>query len=130
MKENIIKWIGTIVIITISVILAFNMTSVKKVYVKKLYVFDIIEHSYELKDGRKAKFTLSLGSYNKEETERAKKDVQIIIPEFSRILETLSAADFKNTSDLLVIKAKLLLQLNELGYSIETTNFKTFPIIY
>lgn len=126
---SFIKWIGTIIILSVGIILAYKFSSTANVDEIKVYKVVLPAYEFNLADANKAYLSLELLFYTKEGAKKAI-DNNELLEVLGRVFAKLSSNDFSSNDGLLKIRAELFLTINKTLFSIINVKFYTNPKVY
>ena len=126
---SFIKWIGTIIILSVGIILAYKFSSTASVAEIKMYKVVLPAYEFNLVDANKTYVSLELLFYTKEGAEKAI-DNSELLEVLSSVFAKLSSADFTSNDGLLKIRAELFITINKTLFSVINVKFYTNPKVY
>ena len=126
---SFIKWIGTIVILALGIVIAYKFAGSAEVSEIKVYKTILPSTEYQLNDTNKVYTSFELFFYTKDQAEQATKDTEIF-EVLKRVLSKFNAKDFTSTDGLLKIRAELFVKINQTVFPVLAVKFYTNPKVY
>ena len=126
---SFIKWIGTIIILSVGIFLAYKFSGTAHVAEIKTYKVVLPAYEFNLADSNKVYASLEMLFYTKEQAEKAIGNNELI-EVIKRIFAQLSSADFTSSDGILKIRAELFLTINKTVFPIVSIKFYTNPKVY
>ena len=126
---SFIKWIGTIVILAVGIVIAYKFAGGTEVSEIKVYKAVLPSAEYHLNDTNKVYASFELFFYTKKQAEQATTNTEIF-EVLKRVLAKFDAKDFSSTDGLLKIRAELFIKINQTGFPVLAVKFYTNPKVY
>ena len=126
----IIKWIGTIIIISIGVFVAYKYTSGTNISKQTVYKIELPGQDYALSDGHKVFLQISIVFSKKENAKNIANKEEEINKFFSEFFIQVDSNLFASLEGLIKVKAGMLMVLSKNFTTPLFIEFNTRPKIY
>lgn len=130
MNHSVMKWLGTIVIFGIGIIVALYLSKSWKVEEYTGYKLSLKGHTFELSDGKYIKVDVKIIFGDKKDAESLSHKQNQLTYDLKSFIRTMPSGSFMSQDSIESSKFELSNKLKNKGYKIEFLTFDTEPVVF
>ncbi len=130
MSNTTIRWIGTIIIVSIGILVAYKLTHNWKITEQKVYKLSVVGRTFTLLDGKILKLDISLVFKDKKEAELASEKQDELTYDLNGFIKEFSSSRFEDKDNIDRSRYELMEKLKNKGYNVEFVTFDSNPVTF